>query len=550
MSMINWNIRGFNSNRDQIRVLLKENNASIICLQETMLGDNVPNIGLDYLFYRSPPMVGMRAEGGTAIIINKSVNHKPVQLNTPLQACAVQFFTNKWITLCSVYLEPSLEKRLRDENGLPRRLHLNDLQSLVDQLSQPYILTGDFNARHSLWGEQTFNSWGYIVEGFIDQNDIVLMNDGSPTRHDVAHNSKSAIDLTFCSPSLRLDYEWSVDNDLHGSDHWPIHIKYVRNLPSPCQPKWKTDEADWGSFTINTKVDRVATEFPSPFAAYEYLVSILLCGAMLSIPKTLGNPRRAVVPWWNDTCATSRKIARACYKRYNRYPCMVNKITYRRALAKQKKTFKEARRNSFIKYISELKHDSPITLVWTRIRKLMGKFTPSPLPVLKINGSWISDPKEVAEAFERHFSDISSASHYNNNFSSIRNNTTVVPRFSNNSEVYNFLFTMEELDYALSSCSPTSPGEDEILYLMVINLSTSSKKFFLDVLNQFWNSGTSPDSWKISIIVPILKPGKDSSLPSGYRPIALTSCVCKIYEKMVTNNLVWYLESKNLLSVR
>ena len=73
------------------------------------------------------------------------------------------------------------------------------------------------------------------------------------------------------------------------------------------------------------------------------------------------------------------------------------------ALAKQKKIFKKARRESFIKYISELKVDSPLILVWNRIRKLQGKFVPSPLPVLTIGGSLISNPKQIADALGSHF---------------------------------------------------------------------------------------------------------------------------------------------------
>ena len=109
---------------------------------------------------------------------------------------------------------------------------------------------------------------------------------------------------------------------------------------------------------------------------------------------------------------------------------------------------------------------------------------------------------------------------------------------------------MEELDHAISLSSPTSPGEDEILYSMIFNLPRSTKQFLLDILNSFWFSGTSPKSWKISSIVPVLKPLKDSYLPKNYRPIVLTSCACKIYERMVNARLVWYLESKNLLSNR
>ena len=142
-----------------------------------------------------------------------------------------------------------------------------------------------------------------------------------PTRHDVVHNTDSAIDLTICSTSLRLDYHWSVDENTHGSDHWPIHLKYARNIPSSCLPKWKTCEADWELFDKSTKLDREFSDFQNPLTAYEYLMSILLCGAMLSILRTSGKPRRPAVPWWTDACASSRKITRACYKRYRRYPC-------------------------------------------------------------------------------------------------------------------------------------------------------------------------------------------------------------------------------------
>ena len=122
MSIIQWNLRGFAGNREQVRVLFKEHNASAICLQETKLGNQSPNVGSNFIFYRSPPLVGARAQGGTGIMVHKSVNHRLVQLNTILQAYAVQIFTSKWITLCSVYLDPNLEDRLQDVHGSRRQL--------------------------------------------------------------------------------------------------------------------------------------------------------------------------------------------------------------------------------------------------------------------------------------------------------------------------------------------------------------------------------------------------------------------------------------------
>ena len=134
MSLIQWNIRGFSANREQVRVLFKEHNISAMCLEETKLGNHTPNLGFNFSFYRSLPLIGARAQGGTGIIVHKSVNHRVVHLNSVLQACAIQIFTDKWITICSLYLDPTLENRLQDVHGNPRQLELNDLQFLINQL--------------------------------------------------------------------------------------------------------------------------------------------------------------------------------------------------------------------------------------------------------------------------------------------------------------------------------------------------------------------------------------------------------------------------------
>ena len=51
-----------------------------------------------------------------------------------------------------------------------------------------------------------------------------------------------------------------------------------------------------------------------------------------------------------------------------------------------------------------------------------------------------------------------------------------------------------------------------------------------------------------AIVIPIPKPGKDPTNPTSYRPIALTSCICKTMERMINRRLVWYLESHKLLT--
>ena len=70
----------------------------------------------------------------------------------------------------------------------------------------------------------------------------------------------------------------------------------------------------------------------------------------------------------------------------------------------------------------------------------------------------------------------------------------------------------------------------------------------LDIYNYIWQTGDFPECWNEAIVIPIPKPGKDHSDPNNYRPISLTSCVCKTLERMINDRLVWYLEHNNILS--
>ena len=80
--IIQWNCRGIRSKAENLKVLLKEVDPKIICLQETKLGERDFNAGMNYCIYKSPPVISERAKGGTAIVVNKSVQHEVVHINT------------------------------------------------------------------------------------------------------------------------------------------------------------------------------------------------------------------------------------------------------------------------------------------------------------------------------------------------------------------------------------------------------------------------------------------------------------------------------------
>ena len=83
---------------------------------------------------------------------------------------------------------------------------------------------------------------------------------------------------------------------------------------------------------------------------------------------------------------------------------------------------------------------------------------------------------------------------------------------------------------------------------MLRHVSPSTKNFIIQLFTRIWFENAFPSSWELAHILPFSKPGKDSSKVTNYRPIALTSCLCKLMEKMVNARLVWFLERKGILS--
>ena len=61
------------------------------------------------------------------------------------------------------------------------------------------------------------------------------------------------------------------------------------------------------------------------------------------------------------------------------------------------------------------------------------------------------------------------------------------------------------------------------------------------------DSGSIPDALKKSFIIPIHK-GGSHALPERYRPVALTSHLIKIFEKIIRKNLVLFIEENNLFN--
>ena len=74
-----------------------------------------------------------------------------------------------------------------------------------------------------------------------------------------------------------------------------------------------------------------------------------------------------------------------------------------------------------------------------------------------------------------------------------------------------------------------------------------NKAHLFHLFNSLYANAFVPDPWKIAIIIPLLKPGNSANEASSYRPISLTFCMGKPFERLVTNRLSWFVESRSIV---
>ena len=111
------------------------------------------------------------------------------------------------------------------------------------------------------------------------------------------------------------------------------------------------------------------------------------------------------------------------------------------------------------------------------------------------------------------------------------------------------LFSLAELSTAickLSSSTASSP--DQIAYPLLKHLPEPAQLLLLFLFDRSWYSHTFPSCWKPTTIIPIHKPGKPTSSSSSFCTISLTSCISKLFERLILSRLTFHLESNHLLS--
>ena len=178
------------------------------------------------------------------------------------------------------------------------------------------------------------------------------------------------------------------------------------------------------------------------------------------------------------------------------------------------RTTNEHRGNTWRQFVETLDHKTDPSKLWRTIKAISSPKAEN--EAITFDDTQVSSPKQIINYFNRQFTT-----------SKLGRHTCCRERKSLMSAV---TFTTDQVIKGISNCSNIKAfGHDKLSIFHRKNLGPKA----IEYLNDSVTSCQIPAIWKSSIVIPIPKPGKDSSLGTSYRPISLLCPAAKVMEALI-----------------
>jgi len=532
--LIQWNCQGISTSKEDLLKLIDQYKPLVIAIQETFLGNDFMITLPGYNAIVKQGHYNNRFHGGVVLFIHNDCPYTRLDIDSQYQIVAARVSVNRMqcITVASVYI-PGREA-----------ISIETMNALLDTLPQPRMLLGDFNAHHGMWGTQRTSRRGEVLEQLLATRNLNILNDGS-----VTHTSGTSIDLSLVSPVISTYASWYVYPSPLSSDHYPVIITLEGEGHSELPELYNMKRAKWSEYFNDSVWNDIENSMPTdPIEMVDELYGKFYEAAERNIPK-FRKRRFHPKPWWSAECSAAWRRREWFYRKYKETNGDGYKLQWKRARAVAKLTFRKAKQRSWTEFISTLSERTPSAVVWERIRKIKGR-PPKKINILLDDGVYFKSINDIVNKLAETFETITSSANYNAEFIPIKQHEEAIALdfSSHENEEYNAPITIDELMIALDRNLDTAMGPDNISYHMIKKMPTNAHHYLLKIFNAVFTSSALHERWRHAVIVPIAKPGKDHSNPSNYRPISLTSNLCKTLESIINRRMVEHLEKSKLLS--
>lgn len=409
---------------------------------------------------------------------------------------------------------------------------IDNIMATVRNRKNDAIITGDFNAKSTIWGSKCLDKRGEKVQEWLSSLDLVVENDGiAPTFE--RGSQTSCIDLTITTPGIhKYISQWRVLEKETLSDHKYISFEIKGWNIQKGNPKNKV--TNYGMTTLRSRENlakyeaKMKQDLGTAKATPGKIKNVLSDAQRILLEKSHNNNTREVPYWWNDEISqqrdgcnnTRRKLTRA-RKKNDTAEIEILAENLKRERKLLRKLIECSIRTHWKQLCADVEND-----IWGNGYKIAtNKITRKKLRI---------DPEVQRSIIEKLFP--------------TGNYTDHEPKGTHKVDE----FTNDELGYAIKKLKPKkAPGPDRIWPETVKDAYKIHPTKFKELYNNLLRKNQVPTEWKEAKVILIPKPGRtDLSQHNAYRPICLISVLGKVYESLIKERLKKEMEEKGDISAR
>ena len=508
LRVLSWNVNGLKGKVTDVDAVVRGKDADVVALQET--GDTGDNL-LTLSGYKKYSLLSGR---GMSLYIRNSI---------PSEKVSEPSKTNGTESICTRLKLADCDLNIVSLYVYGNRFHVGDLPDCI--FDEPTLVVGDLNARHPALGTEGKNANGdRFMRLLMDHNDVSVLGTPEPT-----HVGGGRLDYACMFNGQGLTGSCKVVPELL-SDHWALMVELPVGKKStpPNRQRFSLKPEDTSKFVKYVK-DWWKDYEPSDLDAfYGDLLEVITHGLGSrdrggkqdqGKRKHLYSNDRNVKAW-----RATLRAARKCWLREGTDEARSNMLDVVEALrlARQR-----ARNRHWQHFTENIRKSRNLGDIWREVNKVRGhrpKFVAHPDPESVANdlaGRWAtaasidSLPGDVRE-------ELDARSIHRKDFVKVKKRT----RGPSCTEI-----SQTELLYAISGGRSTAPGEDGVTYDILNCLASIPNGPLLALFNLSYEKGRLPKGWKRAIVIPVPKGN------GTFRPISLTSCFCKMMERIILHRL-------------
>lgn len=509
---------------DELRVVVNMKQPDVIALTETWTNSNISD---DFLHIDGYELV-VRADrsdtdrgrgGGVLAYVTKGLCAWKVEVEGCFEQCASLKLKGKRqeLGIHIIYRSPNSSS---DNDA--------SLCDMIRALKGSYILIGDFNFPGIRWetGRTDAKSRAFyevIEDCFLSQH-----------VDEQTHISGNILDLVISKDENMVD---SVDYEgrLGKSDHEMLmvtmRLKTADGARSAASRNY--DRADYGE--MQREMGQVRWEEVLRDMDVEECWSTIKRFHDNLVAKWVPwrRKRRGKVPpkWMNDDIRKSVTEKRRAWKQWKKSGREEDKASYKIWETKTKRQIRN-RKNAMERNIARESRSNP-KLFFSYINS--ARRDHSSIGPLMIDNKLVVNPKDKANAYNEYFSSV---------FTRCNNDPPAKEHLTGIGKIETVTMSEECIIEEIGRIRKfAAPGPDNVTNRTMIELCNEIAKPLAILFTKSMENAMIPNDWRLSSVTPIYKGKGSKSQPGNYRPISLTSNVCKLMEKVVNRELSRHLEN-------